>query len=132
MEARQALVEAALPELFQAYDAAVAAEMKTPVVFLIDCEDPIGSEIARAWEGDDAVDAAILANAEGAGADSAEKITTTLARAYSFDESRQEVPQLFPYLGDSFAQPPRDGFLIVVVSNNGAATLTAPPSARPS
>ena len=118
MEGRQALVEASLSELFDAYDAAIAEGVNAPVVFLIDCEDPIGSEIARAWEGDDAVDAAILANAEDSGGvDSAEKITTTLARAYSFDESRREVPQLFPYLSGSFAQPPRDGFLIVATAS---------------
>ena len=41
----------------------IADGVADPVAFLIDCEDEIGAQIARAWDGDDAVDAAILASA---------------------------------------------------------------------
>ena len=126
MEGRQSLVEQSLPDLWDAYDQALTDGLSHPVIFLIDCEDPIGGQIARQWEGDDAVDAAILANTEESSADAAgEAVTTTLIRAFPFQDCQREVPQLFPYLSGSFAQPPPDGLLVIVISYGGAATFTA-------
>ncbi|NIP87357.1 MAG: hypothetical protein GTO03_18115, partial [Planctomycetales bacterium] len=86
-----------------AHDHALAEGMRQPVVFLVDCEDPLGSQIARQWAGDDAVDAAILATATESDSDSAEETsTTTLVQAFPFEECRREVPPLFPYLAGSF------------------------------
>jgi hypothetical protein len=113
-----------LAQLFELYDDAVEEQIADPVVVLIDCEDAIGSEIARAWVGDEAVDNAI---AEGAGAEQ----TTTLAHAFSFAECQEEIPQTFPYLLGTFEQdPPRDGFLAVVIASGGACTFTVPHVAR--
>jgi hypothetical protein len=127
MEGRQSLVEHCLPALFDAYDQAQTDGILDPVIFLIDCEDPIGGEIARQWEGDDGVDVAILANADDSPADSeGEGPTTTLVRAFPFADCQHDIPEVFPYLSGSFAAPPSEGFLIVVVSFGGAATLNAP------
>ncbi|NIM09929.1 MAG: hypothetical protein GTO53_12530 [Planctomycetales bacterium] len=127
MEGRASLVEQSLAQLQAAYDQALRDEVRQPVIFLIDCEDPLGSQLARQWEGDDAVDGAILANTgQAASGSDEETFTTTLVRALPFGECQREVPQLFPYLNGSFAQPPHDGFLVVVISYGGAATFTAP------
>jgi hypothetical protein len=127
MEGRQSLVEQSLPDLWDAYDQALSDGLSYPVIFLVDCEDPIGGQIARQWEGDDAVDAAILAHTEESATGTAdEKVTTTLVRAFPFQDCQREVPQLFPYLSGSFAEPPPDGFLVLVISYGGAATFIAP------
>ncbi len=137
MLGREALIEDSLLQVFEAYDLARRDGIKHPVVLLLDCEDEIGSQIARAWDGDDAVDAAIMANAvrDDAGADddnAAAAITTTLARWESFKRCRREVPKVFPYLAGTFEQPPPlDGFVAVVVACGGAATFILPLDARP-
>jgi hypothetical protein len=128
MLGREELVESSLPLLFEAFDDAVRNNVADPVVFLIDCEDSLGGQIARAWLGDDAVDAAIAA--QSAEEDSAER-TTVFARAFSFAESRREVAQAFPYLSGTFDDgPPDDAFIAVVVSFGGAATFFVPYDAR--
>src|SRR5690349_21451753 len=108
-EAQQSLIESSLEQAFAEYDYACAHGLADPVIFLIDCEDEIGSPIARAWEGDDSVDAAILENlgradaaAEAGDAEDADdpanpagtrpggdsRLITTLARAYSLADCR--------------------------------------------
>ena len=150
MAARENLVENNFDEIVAGYQAACKQGEADPVVFLVDCEDPIGSQIARAWEGDDTVDEAILdarhsdiplegdasvegkvstpdeSSDHGARGDSEER-TTILVRTFPFADSCEEVPGVFPYLADSFRQAPSaDQFLIVVVAAEGAATFTAP------
>ena len=66
MDGREALVEACLDRLFAAFDSGTEEELEDPVVLLVDCEDSVGAPIARGWEGNDAVDAAIMANANDA------------------------------------------------------------------
>jgi hypothetical protein len=108
--------------------------MRDPVVFLVDCEDEIGGPMARGWEGDDAVDAAIMENAADAEERTAdnERCITALARAFSLADCRREVPGVFPYLAPTFkSPPPAEGFLAVVVTAGGAASFTVPHSARP-
>ena len=133
MLGREALIEDSLAQVFEAYDHARRDGIKDPVVLLLDCEDEIGSPIARAWDGDDAVDAAIMANADRDGGDDDDAaITTTLARAESFKRCRREVPKVFPYLAGTFEQPPPErGFVTVVVAFGGAATFIVPLDARP-
>lgn len=130
MAAREHLVESNFDEMLAAHREAKEHGAGNPVVFLVDCEDEIGSEIARAWEGHDAVDDAI-ANAQrtaaGNDADPSDVATTILVRAFSFADCREEVPEVFPYLAESFQQkPPVGQFLIVAVTAGGAATFTAP------
>ena len=126
MEGRGQFVEDCLGRLVDAYESACREGVSNPIVFLIDCEDAVGATIARAWEGDDAVDSAILANA-GDGRDEEEKIATVLTRAFAFKESRQEVSSLFPYLTISFEQTPPEGhFMAVVVAYGGGATFFIP------
>ena len=96
MEAREQLVEDCLLRLQDAHEEALQAGISDPVVFLIDCEDSVGTTIARNWEGDDAVDSAILANAECEHDGGRETIATVLTRAVSFQESQRDVPGLFP------------------------------------
>ncbi len=126
MEACEQLIEDCLSRLQDAHKEALQADISDPVLFLIDCEDRVGATIARNWEGDDAVDSAILANAGG---DHGEReiIGTVLTRAISFEESRRDVPKLFPYLAVSFEQlPPKGHFLVIVVAYGGSATFFAP------
>lgn len=131
MLGREALIEDSLAQVFEAYDLAQRDGIKHPVVLLLDCEDEIGSQIARAWDGDDAVDAAIMANADRDDGEDASTITTTLARWESFKRCRNEVPKVFPYLAGTFEQPPpADGFVAVVVAFGGAATFVVPLDAR--
>jgi len=127
MEAREQLVEDCLSRLQDAHEEALQAGISDPVVFLIDCEDSVGTTIARNWEGDDAVDSAILANAECEHDGGRETIATVLTRAVSFQESQRDVPGLFPYLAISFEQhPPKGQFLVIVVASGGSATFFAP------
>ena len=44
---QQELLESCLEIVFDAYDEAVREKMIEPVVFVIDCEDDIGEEIAN-------------------------------------------------------------------------------------
>ncbi len=129
MLGREELLESSLPLVFETYDEAAKSRVAEPVVFLIDCEDPLGGQIARSWLGDDAVDSAIAMQSSEEGA--AER-TTVFARAFPFDQTRSEVARTFPYLNGSFAgAPPTDALIAVVVSYGGAATFFVPYDSRP-
>ncbi len=132
MDGREALIEDCLESLFVAFDSGTAEGFLSPVVMLVDCEDAVGAPIARSWEGNDAVDAAIMANAKDA--EELDNIPATiLIRTVSFVDGEQELPKWFPYLHESFSQgPPVDGFYVVVISFGGAGIFTVPMSARPS
>jgi len=117
MQRRQELADSRLEQIFSEHDGALDHGVVEPVVFLIDCEDEIGSEIARQWAGDEAVDRALAEHRWS---------VTTLASAVSFAECREEVPQLFPYLADSFDHPPEEGFLAIVIASGGAASFVVP------
>jgi hypothetical protein len=133
MLGREALIEDSLAQVFETYDLARSDGITNAVVLLLDCEDEIGSQIARAWDGDDAVDAAIMANADGDERGDNAALITTLARWESFKRCRRELPKVFPYLAGTFEQPPpEDGFVTVVVAFGGAATFIVPLDARPS
>ena len=123
LEQQQALAETSLELLFSTYDEARAAGVVDPVVLLLDCEDQIGGEIARAWLGEEAVNDAIGMNDQSD--------TTVFARPFGWRECQREVPQTFPYLAPVFQAPaPRDGFLVVSVTAGGASALTVPLDAR--
>jgi len=124
---RDDLVESNFDALVTAYREALQAGVADPVAFLVDCEDPIGNEIARAWEGDEPVREAIAeARAARDDDEAAAEATTILIRAFSFADCREEVPAVFPYLARSFAQPPAAGqMLLVAIAAEGAATFTS-------
>ncbi len=125
-DAQQTLLENSLPAAFEAYDTAVEAEIAQPVVFLLDCEDAIGGEIARSWLGEEVVAEAMGEQPPG------EDSTTVFAHAFSWDQCRQEVPAVFPYLQEVFEQEqPDDGFWAISVTAGGASALTVPFAARP-
>jgi len=127
LEQQQSLAESSLALLFETYDAAVKGKLDQPVVILLDCEDEIGGEIARAWLGDDAVDDAIANNT----AENQDSDATTYARAEPWSVCRREVAEMFEYLAPVFEQsPPEDGFLVVSVTAGGASALTVPMDAR--
>ncbi len=131
MDGREALVEGCLARLFSAFDSGCAEGFSDPVVLLVDCEDAIGASIARDWEGNDAVDAAIMANADDA-EDQESFPTTILIRVVFFADGQQELPKLFPYLKDAFSHgPPRNGFYVVAITFGGAGSFTVPLNARP-
>lgn len=126
LEAQQMLLESSLELAFHTYDEALSNKMRDPVVFLLDCEDKIGGEIARSWVGDDTVDEAI---AEQRASDT--NSTTVYACAYPFLKCRTEVPIVFEYLAPVFAaDPPQDGILAIAVTSGGASALTVPFDAR--
>ena len=128
---REAMVESCLDRIFAAYDFGIEEKIVDPVIFLVDCEDVVGGAVARGWEGDDAVDAAIMANAES---DSLEgKLPTTiLTTAVSFVDSCTEVPRWFPYLEETLSQgPPCDAFYVIAITFGGAGVFSVPLSARP-
>ena len=129
LEAQQLLLESSLELAFSAYDEALKAKLRDPVVFLLDCEDAIGGEIARSWLGEEAVADAI---ADHAAADEEQETETTVfAHAFPFAKCRTEVPAVFPYLRPAFEAPPVDGFLAISVTSGGASALTVPFTARP-
>jgi hypothetical protein len=125
LEAQQLLLESSLELAFSAYDEALKSKMRDPVVFLLDCEDAIGGEIARSWLGEEAVADAI--------ADHDDEVTetTVFAHAFPFAQCRTEVPAVFPYLRPVLEAPPVDGFLSISVTSGGASALTVPFTARP-
>lgn len=123
LDEQQAMVESALELVFQTYDDGVAEGMQQPVVWLLDCEDPIGGQIARGWLGDEAVDDA-LAAAE-------DEDATLFARPVSWEVSKAETPSVFPYLADAFETPPTDGLMVIGVTAGGASAIIAPLAARP-
>ena len=133
MDGREALVEACLDRLFAAFDSGVVDGIVEPVVLLVDCEDSVGTPIARTWEGDDAVDAAIMANANDAEREERNELATTiLIRTVSLIDSPRDLPKLFHYLQDSFSHGPSvGGFYVVVISFGGAGVFTVPMTARP-
>ncbi|MGL4514348.1 MAG: hypothetical protein ACRCT8_14770 [Lacipirellulaceae bacterium] len=139
LEAQQWLAESSLGAVFEAYDEAVEQGLEAPVVVLVDCEDELGSEIARGWLGDEAVDDAILwresddqlaAEAEESAEDELdedEERTTVFARAVGWTDCRDEIAEAFPYLSDAFDEgPPDDGVLVISITAGGASALTAP------
>jgi len=123
---QQTLLEDSLPAAFEAYDTAIEARIARPVVFLLDCEDAIGGEIARSWLGEEVVAEAMGEQPPG------EDSTTVFAHAFSWKQCREEVPAVFPYLQEVFGQEqPSDGFLAISVTAGGASALTVPFEARP-
>lgn len=130
LEAQQMLLESSLEVAFRAYDDALSENIRDPVVFLLDCEDSVGGEIARSWLGDDAVDEAIAAQ-EMKSTSPAPFFTTVYACAFPFLKCRTEVPAVFAYLAPVFAgDAPTDGFLAIAVTSGGASALTVPFAAR--
>jgi hypothetical protein len=130
LDAQQALLEESLELVFDVYDAALDDGLLDPVVILLDCEDPIGGEIARAWLGQEVVDEAIR---DQRSADPSGELTTVFAQAFPLAESAEEVPAVFPYLAPVFvASPPADEFLVISVTSGGALALTVPLAARQS
>ncbi len=130
LEAQQLLLESSLELAFSAYDEALAAKLRDPVVFLLDCEDAIGGEIARSWLGEETVADAIADRTASADEDE-ETETTVFAHAFPFAQCQTEVPAVFPYLSPALKTPPVDGFLAIAVTCGGASALTVPFSARP-
>ncbi|MEX2168781.1 MAG: hypothetical protein WD851_05700 [Pirellulales bacterium] len=124
LEEQQALAESSLPLLFEAYDDAADSQVERPVVILLDCEDEIGGEIARAWLGAEEVDEAI--RDREASSDS-EDSTTVYARAFAWDDCRAEIPEVFPYLAEVFDDDsPENTFLTISVTAGGASALHVP------
>lgn len=123
LDQQQSLAESSLVLLFDTYDAAIKKGVSSPVVLLVDCEDEIGGQIARAWLGDEAVEDAVANNNASD--------TTVYARAESFKKCRREVPETFEYLAPVFEnQPPDAGFLVISITAGGASVLTVPMDAR--
>jgi len=127
-QAQQELLESCLDLVFDTFDEGLAENIVDPVVFVLDCEDEIGEQIASGWLGSEAVRGAV---AEQQLQDDSGETTTAYARAVSMAECRREVPIVFPYLGPVFAgDPPADGFLAIAVAAGGASVFTVPMSAR--
>ena len=132
LQQQQSLLESSLPAAFAAYDTAKKQGMPAPVVFLLDCEDEIGGEIAQSWLGDQTVIDAIAHRQSQADQDEPDLSTTVFAYAFPFEQCLSEVPQVFPYLAPVFEQPrPNDGFLAIAVTAGGASALTVPFAIRP-
>jgi len=123
-DAHEALVESSLPLLFSTYDEAIERGLHDPVLFLVDCEDPLGDEVARAWAGDEAVDDAVVCEIADRENDDA---TTVLARAVPWTDCHREVPDVFPYLAAVFEKKPdKNGFLVISITDGGATAFTVP------
>lgn len=132
LEQQQDLVESSLELVFQTYD---EADTQGPaVVMLVDCEDEVGSQVARAWLGDEAVDDAIAqrhVDEEAAGQEG-EEGTTAFAAAVDWKACRKEIGEMFPYLAEAFnGDAPAEGIMVVSVTAGGASALVAPLDARP-
>lgn len=131
MRGRETMVESCLDRIFVAYDLGIHEGIVDPVVLLVDCEDSVGGEVARGWEGDDAVDGAIMANADS-DSNHEDTPTTILIRAVSFVDSQMDIPECFPYLQETFSQDSgADEFYVVAITFGGAGAFTVPFSARP-
>ncbi len=131
MFGRESMVESCLDQIFAAYDLGIDENIVEPVIFLVDCEDVVGAAVARGWEGDDAVDAAIMANTES---DSREDDipTTILTRAASLVDSCIEVPRWFPYLEETLSHgSPCEAFYVIAITFGGAGAFSVPRAARP-
>lgn len=123
-EEQQALAESSLPLLFEAYDDALDSDVERPVVILLDCEDEIGGEIARAWLGSDEVDEAISDRVTSA---DSEDSTTVYAQAFAWEDCQVEIPEVFPYLAEIFeTDSPENTFLTISVTSGGASALHVP------
>jgi hypothetical protein len=133
LDQMEQLVESSLRLIFSTYDEALRERVRQPVVLLLDCEDVLGREIAEAWLGSEAVQDAVAAvHAERVGGEvEGEPSTTVFARPMPLAACRQEIPPVFPYLRESFEQPPREGIFVMAVTAGGAATFTVPYSSRP-
>jgi hypothetical protein len=133
LEEQQALAESSLELVFETYDLAVADKLRQPIVVLVDCEDALGSQFARAWMGDEAVDNAIAqARLDEEAQFDEETQTTVFARPVTWADAKRELPPAFPYLAEVFqANYPADGILVVAIAAGGACALTAPWDARP-
>lgn len=132
LEVQQSLVESSLALVFSAYDEAVDANIASPIVVLVDCEDELGGAIARSWLGDDAVDDAIAAQVDADDSPGESDPTTVFARAIGWDEARDDLAAAFPYLKPALVDgPPEDGVFVVGVTAGGASAMTAPWDARP-
>src|SRR5690606_16148160 len=125
--AQQWLLESSLELAFDTYDEAIVAKLRHPVVFVLDCEDEIGGEIARGWLGADVVAEAIADRV----AQDAESETTVFAHAFPLAKCRTGVSAVFPYLKGVFEHAPAGGFLAVWVPAGGASACTVPFDARP-
>ncbi len=124
LEEQQELLEESLELVLSVYHSAVREAVDEPVVILLDCEDSIGSQIARGWLGSAAVDQAI---ADQRADDPSGQTATVFARAVSLAECAKQVPAVFLYLAPIFAQAlPADGFLAISVASGGASALTVP------
>ena len=131
LQQQQSLLESSLPAAFSAYDTAKQQGIAAPVVFLLDCEDQIGGEIAESWLGSQAVADAISHRHSQAENESIPETTTVFAYGFPIDQCREEVPQVFPYLAPVFEEKlPSEGFLVIAVTAGGASALTVPFDAR--
>lgn len=129
LDAHQLLVESALPIVFETYDEAVAEEVVSPLIVLVDCEDELGGQIARGWLGDEVVDDAIAAEAPGEETEMQQ--TTVFARAIAWAEAQPDLVEAFPYLEPALETgPPEDGVFVVGITEGGASAFTAPWDAR--
>ena len=130
IEAQQQLVEERLDLVFATYDEAIADGVEAPVLMLVDCEDELGSQIARGWLGDEQIDEAIAVHRADSGGEPGGG-ATAFARGVPWKESRAELSEAFPYLADALqSPPPSDGVLVISITAGGASALTAPFSAR--
>lgn len=125
---QQELLESCLEIAFDAYEEAIRDNMLQPVVFVIDCEDDIGEQIANAWLGEENVRNAV---AEQRLEQPDEDLTTVFAQAFPMTESRREVPAVFDYLAPVFeTELPPESFLAIAITAGGASAFTVPLSAR--
>jgi len=129
LQEQQELLENSLPAAFSAYEMALDEGMAEPVVFLLDCEDEIGGEIARSWLGSETVDDAIEQRKLQEEVEGGE--TTVFAHAFPTSKCREEVPAIFPYIEAVFFEAlPCESLLVIVVTCGGASALTVPFSAH--
>ena len=105
--------------------------MPQPIVILLDCEDPIGGQIARSWLGKRVDEAIEDRRGETTAEDEAAGMTTVYAQAFPWEKCAEQVPEVFPYLSPMFDEPyPVDGFPAISVTSGGASALTVPFDAR--
>ena len=129
LEIQQELLESSLELAFSTFDTAKKSGMKDPVVFVVDCEDSIGREIAEHWLGRESVEEAI--EQQHLLEESETGQTTVFAYAFPFKTCCTEVPAVFDYLAPVFEDaPPKEGFLAIAVTCGGASALTVPLPAR--
>ena len=127
-QAQQELLESCLDLVFDTFDEGLSDNVIDPVIFVVDCEDKIGEQIASGWLGTEAVRDAV---AEQQLLEGSDETTTAYARAVSLAECRREIPIVFPYLAPVFfGDPPATGFLAIAVTAGGASVFTVPLSAR--